>query len=528
MSGAESSAADNFCDVLVVGGALSGAATALLLKRRDPSLNIQLVEKNTHFKRRVGEATVEVSGYFLCRVLGLTNFLTQTQLTKNGLRFWFSNDQCQTMGDCSEIGGRYLSTVPSFLVDRAVLDEEILSRATSSGVQVIRPATVKSVKLNPGSYQEVEIQSEEGLKTIKARWVVDASGIRCLLARNNNWFQANTEHPTLAAWTRWKGCKDWDSHELSQKYPELSKNYVGIRGTATNHILGDGWWAWWIALKGGDTSIGIVIDQRRCDWPADNEPLGEKIRQFLSHHPVAREMMDGAEFVEGDINFRRNLPYHSSVQSGDGFAIVGDALAFLDPFYSPGMDWISFSSLGAARLIMSWRLGEDYLAVSNELNKKFEVSYHRMFESLYKNKYDYMGDFDLMGLAFRLDIALYYMFIVFYLFQKGEEGFSEVPFSSRKAYPIFFLMRLYNKRFAAMGRHRRERGIFGQNNAMRRDLFQGFNFNLQYLAKIIFKSLGAWIVLELKEGWRTWFPLKKPAPQPDWMASDQASVREPA
>jgi flavin-dependent dehydrogenase len=134
MIGAESSTADNFCDVLVVGGALSGAATALLLKRR------------------VGEATVEVSGYFLCRVLGLTNFLTQNQLTKNGLRFWFSNDQCQTMGDCSEIGGRYLSTVPSFLVDRAVLDEEILSRATSSGVKVLRPATVKSVKLNPGSY----------------------------------------------------------------------------------------------------------------------------------------------------------------------------------------------------------------------------------------------------------------------------------------------------------------------------------------------------------------------------------------
>jgi hypothetical protein len=63
---------------------------------------------------------------------------------------------------------------------------------------------------------------------------------------------------------------------------------------------------------------------------------------------------------------------------------------------------------------------------------------------------------------------------------------------------------------------------------MRRDLFQGFNFNLQYLAKIIFKSLGAWIVLEVKEGWRTWFPLKKSAPHPDWIASDHPTVREAA
>jgi hypothetical protein len=246
------------------------------------------------------------------------------------------------------------------------------------------------------------------------------------------------------------------------------------------------------------------------------------LKEFLCAHPTGRVLFEDAEPVDGDVNWRANLAYRSEVMATDGAVLVGDAAGFIDPFYSPGMDWISFSSLGAARLIMSWRSGEDYLAVSNELNKKFEVSYHRMFESLYKNKYDYMGDFDLMGLAFRLDIALYYMFIVFYLFQKGEEGFSEVPFSSCKAYPIFFLMRLYNKRFAAMGRHRRERGLFGRNNAMRRDLFQGFNFNLQYLAKIIFKSLAAWIVLEVKEGWRTWFPLKNlHLNQIGWLATNQ-------
>ena len=46
------------CDVAVIGGALSGAAAALLLRREDPALRIVVIEKNEAFKRRVGEATV--------------------------------------------------------------------------------------------------------------------------------------------------------------------------------------------------------------------------------------------------------------------------------------------------------------------------------------------------------------------------------------------------------------------------------------------------------------------------------------
>ena len=37
-------------------------------------------------------------------------------------------------------------------------------------------------------------------------------------------------------------------------------------GTATNHVIGDGWWSWWIPLKGGDVSVGVVFDQRIVDW----------------------------------------------------------------------------------------------------------------------------------------------------------------------------------------------------------------------------------------------------------------------
>ena len=90
-----------------------------------------------------------------------------------------------------------------------------------------------------------------------------------VLARKEGWWKSNTEHPTAAAWSRWKGVKDWDGRELAEKFPEWSRAVYGTRNTATNHIIGDGWWSWWIPLKGGDVSVGVVFDQRLVDFPQD-------------------------------------------------------------------------------------------------------------------------------------------------------------------------------------------------------------------------------------------------------------------
>src|SRR5438034_3609934 len=113
-------------DVAIVGGALSGAATAMVLLREEPGQKVLIVEKSAQFTRRVGEATVEVSGYFLGRVLGLTQHLNESHLVKQGMRFWFANERTKTIADASEIGGRFQARLPSYQLDRAVLDEEVL------------------------------------------------------------------------------------------------------------------------------------------------------------------------------------------------------------------------------------------------------------------------------------------------------------------------------------------------------------------------------------------------------------------
>ena len=76
-------------DAVIIGGAFSGAATALMLKRRRPDARVLIIEKTTEFDRKVGESTTELSSCYMTRILGLTHYLGHEQLAKQGLRMWF-------------------------------------------------------------------------------------------------------------------------------------------------------------------------------------------------------------------------------------------------------------------------------------------------------------------------------------------------------------------------------------------------------------------------------------------------------
>ena len=490
-------------DVVIIGGALSGAATAILLLQDIPSLRILIVEKSTAFTRRVGEATVEVSSYFLMRVLGLTKYLNENHLTKNGLRFWFSNDQCKTIEDCSEIGGKYLSRVPAYLVDRATMDEEILRRAVAMGVQLWRPAQVQKVELRSGEEQILSVKYQEDVQELRARWVVDASGVAAFLARQNGWWRANTAHPTTAIWSRWKNVKDFDDLELTRKFPKWAMACHGIRGTATNHLFGDGWWAWWIPLKGGDVSIGVTFDQRLVNFPEEGS-IGDRLKAFLTGHPVARELMSDATWTDGDVHWRKNLPYYSTTFAGDGFALVGDAAGFIDPFYSPGMDWISFTTYCSKELIVAQHRGECVKAKIAMHNRTFSRSYERWFTAIYRDKYEYMAEYDLLRTVFLMDLGLYYMGVASQPFKRGPKALTEPVYSTAPSVPFYHFMRFYNRRFAQIARARRQRNMLGQTNNGHRFLFGGYTFNPNS-GRHILKALVLWLKLELTEGWRSWF-----------------------
>jgi flavin-dependent dehydrogenase len=505
-------------DVIIVGGALSGASTACLLRRRNPRLRILILERSDKFKRRVGESTVEISAYFLGRVLGLTDHLLESHLPKQGMRFWFANEQTGAFDQCSETGPRYNVRLPGYQVDRAVLDEHVLAMAVSEGAELRRLVRVRAVQLVSGGMQVVEWEDAEGVKhTSAARWVVDASGQAALLARQEGWLQPNNAHPTATCWSRWTGVRSLDDRAIATKYPAWANRAKAVRSTATNHLTGYGWWAWIIPLKGGDVSVGVVYDQRIVELPA-GPSLGERLREMLMTHPIARELLADAAWQEGDVHFRRNLAYSSTTFATDGAVLVGDAAGFIDPFYSPGMDWISFSTSAAAALIADSVRGKPVPERVARHNANFLQSYDRWFRALYLDKYYYMGDFELMTLAFRLDLGLYYLGIVTQPFRHGVRVLETPPFAHPKSHWPFKLMALYNRRLAVIARARRRRGTWGRRNHHQYFGFISYEFNRRLPVRV-FGLLMLWVGLELREGWRSWFvrepmPALEPKPVP--------------
>src|SRR5205814_8542000 len=128
-----------------------------------------------------------------------------------------------------------------------------------------------------------------------------------------------------------------------------------------------------------------------------------------------------------------------------------------DPHYSPGIDWSSVTVSSAAKLILLQQRGEDITWRVTKHNCEFALSYHRLFDALYRDKYEYLGEYDLLRLAFLLDVGLYYLGVASQPFKRGKTALCVPVFTSSRATPFYLLMRFYNRRFAEMARSRRER-----------------------------------------------------------------------
>src|SRR5690606_4260468 len=108
-------------------------------------------------------------------------------------RFWFANENTRALDQCSETGPRYNVRLPGYQVDRAVLDEHVLATAVAEGSVTHRSARIRSVTLAEGAAQTVEWDDAAGVAhTSTARWIVDASGVAAILARQEGWHVPNT------------------------------------------------------------------------------------------------------------------------------------------------------------------------------------------------------------------------------------------------------------------------------------------------------------------------------------------------
>ncbi len=478
-------------DVVILGGAFSGASAAILLRREQPELAVLVVERAPAFDMKVGEATTEMSAMFLTRRLAMWNHLEVEQLPKEGLRYWFTNEHVKGHADASETGGFLRSAVPSFQLRRDALDEHLLATAVAEGATLMRPARVAEVELGDFDHR-VTVEQDGRSETVACRWVLDATGRATFLGKRLGLIDRNEEHPTAAVWCRWKNVRHID--DLAARLGGgLAQRGLGSRRLSTNHYMGLGYWSWVIPLGHGETSIGVVYDTRLIGLSESRDRMRD-FAAFLRAIPALAELMEGAEPRVEDLRFYSFLPYVTRQYMGPGWALLGDAAAFLDPYYSPGLDHAAFTVEATVEIVKADRAGQDVQARIQEHNTVFVRSYHRFFRAAYLDKYYYMGEQDLLSASFLLDTAQYYLFIVAPAY-RVHGRFQWMPvLGAGPAGLNYRLMCLYNRRFKAIALARRRLGEEGRRNDGRR-LKAYFNLGLAPL-RMAARGLRLWALAE--------------------------------
>jgi flavin-dependent dehydrogenase len=395
-------------DVVILGGGLAGLTLAIQLKQQDPAIAVTVLERRTHPVReaafKVGESTVEIGAHYFADVLGFREHLETRQLRKFGFRFFFSEGR-EDLDQCTELGVSELLPTPSWQLDRGRFENFLGEEARALGVAFLDGATVRTIDLAEGEANHaVAYEHDSAQHTVTARWVVDAAGRAGLLKRKLGLAEAN-DHDVNAVWWRVDGYIE--PQQWSEDPEWLARCNPPARWRSTNHMCGPGYWFWLIPLASNSHSLGIVCDAKM--HPLETMNTHAKAMDWLrTHQPGVARAVDKPEHALQDFLFFRHFSYGcKQVFSGDRWALTGEAGLFLDPFYSPGSDFIAMSNTFICDLIAKDRAGHPFAPYA-PIYEQLYVSFYENTLTLYQDQYPLFGDAQVMPLKVIWDYTYYW------------------------------------------------------------------------------------------------------------------------
>ena len=402
-------------DVLIMGGGLAGMTLALQLRQRLPDLQVLVLERRAHpvplAAHKVGESSVEIGAHYFEHTLGLREHLQGQQLRKFGFRFFFSEGR-RDLHRVTELGASRPLPVPSYQIDRGIFENFLGEECQRRGIRFIDDAMVRKVELSEGAApHQVHWQRKgEDLQHTQARWVVDACGRAGLIKRQLGLEQENA-HAAHAVWFRVSERIRIDAWPLVGDAAEATawreRCVTPTRWLSTNHLVGAGYWVWLIPLASGSHSVGIVADPKY--HPLERMNTFDKAMEWLQEfQPALFDDLDGKRDKLQDVAFLKRFSYDcKQVFSEHRWALAGEAGRFLDPFYSPGSDFIAIGNTYITELVARDRAGQR-LAAHTQVYEQVFRSFHDSTLALYVDQYGLFGDPEVLPSKVIWDYTYYW------------------------------------------------------------------------------------------------------------------------
>ncbi len=313
----------NHSDIAIIGCGPGGAVAGALLAARGYSVSI--FDRQQHPRHHIGESLLPASMSIL-QSIGMDGAYMQAHHQgKFGARFF------DPVAERLEVFGFALPTdatpPPTFNVIREIFDLQLRDIAQQRGCRIYENSAIVSLteKQTP-----VQIQNRSG-ETHTCDFVIDATGQAALMARKLGHQEMLPDFGRLAVYNYFSNIPAPESAD------PFERQYL------TMHII-DGGWIWFIPLRDGSTSVGVVLKRAAVQKSLD---LQQQFFAAIQQSPCLHRRLAQAT-VLAPYRAAGDYSYHCGQKFGPHHVLIGDAAGFLDPIFSSGVHLAISSAARAA------------------------------------------------------------------------------------------------------------------------------------------------------------------------------------